>query len=300
MLSPCKKEINIVSAGFQPQQIAEDRKECGEQSSGKRPGQGLLWQEARLISHSGRCKRRHKSMVCQLWHHTELCECRELAAQISVSGSVRWAALRWGGKANETPQGSLMGGREGKRETNRSKHWNLMKLITVDRISAECIYLFCSFSARDHRAHMEEGNWKKTPSPNRQTFSEPDRSIWAERSKTSAATHQVEFSYFILSRRDFSPTNIKLHLTPLLLHTCWVQSSRRLSLVSGMLGVQVWSRRRLSAGPEHDSLTPPSAQLYPRTYILIKWKQNSPLKSLTYISSMHGGCAPKGCACTVM
>lgn len=40
--SPCKKEINIVSAAFQPQQIAEDRKECGEQPSGKRPGQGLL------------------------------------------------------------------------------------------------------------------------------------------------------------------------------------------------------------------------------------------------------------------
>lgn len=42
MLSLCKKEINIVSAGFQPQQIAEDRKECGEQPSSKKPGQGLL------------------------------------------------------------------------------------------------------------------------------------------------------------------------------------------------------------------------------------------------------------------
>lgn len=42
VLSPCKKEINIVSAAFQPQQIAEDRKDCGEQPSGKRPGQGLL------------------------------------------------------------------------------------------------------------------------------------------------------------------------------------------------------------------------------------------------------------------
>lgn len=42
MLSPCKKEINIVSAAFQPQQITQDRKECGEQPSGKRPGRGLL------------------------------------------------------------------------------------------------------------------------------------------------------------------------------------------------------------------------------------------------------------------
>lgn len=42
VLSSCKKEINIVSVGFQPQQMAEDRKECGEQRSGKRPGQGLL------------------------------------------------------------------------------------------------------------------------------------------------------------------------------------------------------------------------------------------------------------------
>lgn len=42
MLSLCKKEINIVSAAFQPQQITQDRKECGEQPSGKRPGRGLL------------------------------------------------------------------------------------------------------------------------------------------------------------------------------------------------------------------------------------------------------------------
>lgn len=34
MLSPCKKEINTVSAMFQPQQIAQDRKECGEQPCG--------------------------------------------------------------------------------------------------------------------------------------------------------------------------------------------------------------------------------------------------------------------------
>lgn len=40
MLSPCKKEINIVSAAFQPQQITQDRKECGEQPS-SRAARGL-------------------------------------------------------------------------------------------------------------------------------------------------------------------------------------------------------------------------------------------------------------------
>lgn len=107
-------------------------------------------------------------------------------------------------------RGSAAGRRGGK---SRSKHWNVRKLVRVDKEKA--VISLGRFQPIKTVSYMDGG---KNASPRCQVLTEPHKTIWGEYCKTVVATHQAQLSYFILSRWDFSLPNIKLHLTPPPLH----------------------------------------------------------------------------------
>lgn len=127
---------------------------------------------------------------------------------------------------------------------SRSKHWNVRKLIRVDKEKA--VISLGRFQPIKTVSYMDGGG-EALCKPRCQVLTEPHKTIWGEYCKTVVATHQAQFSYFILSHWDFSLTNIKLHLTPPPLHTRTqprvVQSSRHLRRALGC-----WERRFETGG----------------------------------------------------